>query len=100
MIFAHCTGERIMARYVQLICDYSPGDMAWSEVFSAFSITLPEDVRMHMTSVASFDTVATGFVVGQLALADQQLRPDNLLIFANCAPRKDVKHPREKNEGE
>ena len=89
-----------MARYLHLICDYSPGDMAWSEVFSAFSIILPEDVRMHMSSVASFDTVATGFVVGQLALADPQVRPSNMLIFANCAPRKDIKQARQKNEGE
>lgn len=85
---------------IHLICDYAPGDMAWAEIFSAFSARLPETSRLHLSSVGSFDTVATGFILGQLALAPTDLRPEELLIFANCAPRKDVKEARPNNEGE
>lgn len=55
---------------------------------------------MHMSHVASFDTIATGFVLAQLALAPPELKPDEMVIFANCAPRKDVKEARSNNEGE
>jgi hypothetical protein len=86
--------------HLHLICDYAPGDMAWAEVFSACAARLPEGTRMHISSVGSFDTVATGFMLAQLALAPNDLRPDDLLIFANCAPRKDIKAARPNNEGE
>lgn len=89
-----------MSTYLHLICDYAAGDLAWAEVYSVFSAKLPEHVRMHITSIHSFDTVATSFVLAQLAMADTDLRPQNLVIFANCAPRKDQKEARAKNEGE
>ncbi|HEY9773765.1 MAG TPA: hypothetical protein V6C81_08135 [Planktothrix sp.] len=85
---------------LHLICDYAPGDMAWAEVFNAFAARLPDTMRIHISSVGSFDTVATGFMLAQLALATTELRPENLLIFANCAPRKDIKLARPNNEGE
>jgi hypothetical protein len=88
------------ATFIHLICDYAPGDLAWAEVYSAFAASLPHDVRMNFMAVASFDTIGTGFSVGQLGLADLHLRPENLIIFANCAPRKDVKEARPRNEGE
>ena len=86
--------------YLHLICDYAPGDMAWAEIFSAFEAQLPKGAKTHMSSVGSFDTVATGFILAQLALSPTNLRPDDLIVFANCAPRKDVKEPRPNNEGE
>ncbi len=86
--------------YLHLICDYAQGDMAWAEVYSAFAARLPDSARMHATNVGSFDTVATGFILAQLAMAPLDLRPEDLLIFANCAPRKDVKTARPNNEGE
>ncbi|HEY9754887.1 MAG TPA: hypothetical protein V6C97_06995 [Oculatellaceae cyanobacterium] len=89
-----------MATFIQLICDYAPGDLAWAEVYSAFAAHLPENVRMNFMSVHSFDTIGTGFAVAQLGLAETKLRPENLIIFANCAPRKDVKDARPNNEGE
>src|ERR1700722_4713602 len=89
-----------MNNYLHVICDYAPGDLAWAEVYSAFVAKLPSTVRMHISSVNSFDTISTGFMVGQLALAEEALRPKDLLIFANCAPRKDMKHARTNNEGE
>jgi hypothetical protein len=88
------------ATFVQLICDYAPGDLAWAEVYSAFAASLSPDVRMNFMAVNSFDTISTGFAVGQLGLADLHLRPENLIIFANCAPRKDIKEARPNNEGE
>jgi S-adenosyl-l-methionine hydroxide adenosyltransferase len=89
-----------MSTFVQLVCDYAPGDLAWAEVFSAFAAHMPEHVRLNFTSVHSFDTIGTGFVVGQLGMSEPNLRPQNLLIFANCAPRKDLKVARVNNEGE
>jgi len=86
--------------YLHLICDYAPGDMAWAELYSAFTACVPEAMRVHMTSVAPFDTVATGFVLAQLALGLKELRPKDLIVFANCAPRKDIKEARQRNEGE
>ncbi len=86
--------------YLHLICDYAPGDLAWAEVCSAFAAKLPDNVRMHLSTVASFDTIATGFILAQLALSPTELRPEELIVFANCAPRKDVKEPRINNEGE
>lgn len=89
-----------MKCFIHLICDYAPGDLAWAEVFSAMASKLPADTGMHFTSVGSFDTIATGFVVGQLSLSDKDLRPENLVVFANCAPRKDRKEARDNNAGE
>lgn len=89
-----------MKCFIHLICDYAPGDLAWAEVYSAMMARLPQDVTMHFTTVGSFDTIATGFVTAQLALADPELRSDNLIVFANCAPRKDKKEARSNNAGE
>lgn len=89
-----------MKSFIHLICDYAPGDLAWSEVYSAMMANLPADASIHFTSVGSFDTIATGFVVAQLALADNDLRPENMVVFANCAPRRDKKEARSNNAGE
>lgn len=76
------------------------GDLAWAEVYSAMAARLPDNCALHLTSVASFDTIATGFVVGQLSMTVAELRPENMVIFANCAPRKDKKEARANNAGE
>ncbi len=89
-----------MSYLVHLICDYGPGDMAWAEVTSAFMQCLPSTARLHLTSVRPFDTIATGFILAQLAAADESLRPKNMLVFANTAPRKDNVKARVNNEGE
>lgn len=89
-----------MSCFVHVICDYAPGDLAWAEVMAALSAQLPYDARFHLTSVGSFETIAQGFVLAQLGLADTDLRPENLIIFANCAPRKDRRAARANNEGE
>jgi S-adenosyl-l-methionine hydroxide adenosyltransferase len=83
-----------------MICDYAPGDLAWAEVTSALRARLSNDVQLHMTAVKSFDTIATGFVLAQLSLAPPELRPPEMLVFANTAPRKDTTTPKVANEGE
>jgi len=83
-----------------LICDYAPGDMAWAEISSVFAANLGTQVKMHLTSVRSFDTIATGFVLAQLSLAEEQHHPKKMLVFANTAPRKDRHTPKVNNEGE
>lgn len=89
-----------MRRYIHVICDYAPGDLAWAEVNSAMMAQVPDDVGLYCTSVGSFDTIATGFVVGQLSLTRAELRPENMIVFANCAPRRDKKEARSNNAGE
>ncbi|MBK7748775.1 MAG: SAM-dependent chlorinase/fluorinase [Candidatus Obscuribacter sp.] len=89
-----------MSSFIHLVCDYASGDLAWAEIMAALSCKLHDDTRIHTTSVMPFDTVATGFIVAQLALSARELRPKNLLVFANCAPRKDKKDARPGNEGE
>lgn len=86
--------------YVHVICDYAPGDLAWAEVHAALMANLSSSVVLHCTTVGSFDTVSTGFVVGQLSLTSPSLRPQRTIVFANCAPRKDRKEARSNNAGE
>ncbi len=88
-----------MAGCVHLICDYAPGDLAWSEIVAALCDELPPDVRLQQTAVASFDTIATGFAVAQLG-GRKSKKAKNNLVFANCAPRKDKTAARKDNEGE
>ena len=89
-----------MGNLIQLICDYGPNDMAWAEVTAAFMGALPDGWHLHCTTVPPFDTIATGFIVSQLCVAEPPLRPKNLFVFANTAPRKDNLKARENNEGE
>jgi len=89
-----------MTHLVHLICDYGPGDLAWAEVVSAFSRYLPPPARLHCTTVPPFDTIATGFILAQLAGGDDSLRPKDIIVFANTAPRKDNLKARVNNEGE
>jgi hypothetical protein len=85
--------------FINLICDYAPGDLAWSEILTALADEIPSNVRLIQTCVGSFDTVATGFTVAQLSRRPRKSQGNNLL-FANCAPRKDNSKARNDNEGE
>lgn len=89
-----------MAKLIHFVADYAPGDLAVSEVISALSRHTPREFRYHFTSVNSFDTISTGFVVAQLARQNDSLRPEDTIIYANCAPRKDRHEARTNNEGE
>jgi hypothetical protein len=89
-----------MQKLIHLVMDYAPGDLACAEVISAMAAQIPGDYHWHLTSVHSFDTISTGFVVAQLGNQSEQLRPQDTLIYANCAPRKDRREARANNEGE
>ena len=87
-------------KYVAAICDYGEGDLAWLEVKAALRRYLPKGSSVDRTGVHSFATLELGFVVQQLGLASPEQRPDNMIIFGNCAPRKDRGDARHNNEGE
>lgn len=89
-----------MSGLVHIVADYSPGDLAFAEMVSALVKHLPDGYMIWGTSVASFDTTALGFEVAQLGLQDEALRPEQFLIYANCAPRGDRSEARRSNEGE
>jgi hypothetical protein len=89
-----------MKSFLHLICDYAPGDLAWAEIIASVEARIPPHVRTHLTSVRSFDTIATGFAVAQLAMAEPPMRPEEMVIFANTAPRKDRHKARKNNAGE
>lgn len=89
-----------MKGLVHVIADYSPGDLAFAEMVSALTKHLPDNFQLWGTSVASFDTIALGFEVAQLGLQHEDLRPQNTIVYANCAPRKDLSEARRNNEGE
>lgn len=89
-----------MSSFIHLVCDYAQGDLAWAEVVAALSSKLHVDTRIHSTSVAPFDTISTGFILAQLSLSTSKLRPSNMLVFGNTAPRRDKKEARPNNEGE
>ena len=88
-------------RVLTAIYDYPRGDLADLEVRMALRYYLP-GWSIESASTPSFKTLATGFAVAQTALAPlaQRLAPDRFLIYANCAPRKDVDSERTNNEGE
>jgi hypothetical protein len=83
------------------VYDYPRGDLADLEVRLALRHYLPE-WRLETSSVPSFKTLPTGFVVAQAALSPlaTSLGSENFIVYANCAPRKDAEHNRKHNEGE
>ncbi|MDZ4785739.1 MAG: hypothetical protein SGJ02_06660 [bacterium] len=87
-------------KIVHIVADYGAGDLAFSEMISALARHLPAGWDWHATSVDSFDTIATGFIVAQLGLQIESLRAPQTIIYANCAPRKDRSIARKNNEGE
>ena len=88
-----------MSKFIHAICDYAAGDLAWSEIISALAARHAE-TRPHITTVAPFDTISTGFALAQLGMSMPPLRPAKMLIFANTAPRKDRNVARKNNAGE
>jgi hypothetical protein len=89
-----------MHKLIHFIADYAPGDLAVSEVVSALCANVPNDYVWQFTSVHSFDTISAGFAVAQLGLQREPLRPQETIVYANCAPRKDRREARKNNEGE
>lgn len=82
--------------FIHLIADYGTGDLAFSEVIQRLHRELPQ-AHILPTSVPAFSTIATGFVLAQLALNDPT---PGMAIYSNTAPRKDDDQKRDKNAGE
>jgi S-adenosylmethionine hydrolase len=82
--------------FIHLITDYGTGDLAFAEVIQRLKAGIP-DAYILPTSVPAFSTIATGFVIAQLALNQA---PANLFIYSNTAPRKDDHTKRPDNAGE
>jgi hypothetical protein len=85
---------------VQLVMDYDKGDMAEGEVIQALCRQLPFGWQMNFTKANSFKTTETGFIAGQYALAPRSAGDPPLVIYINCAPRKDARSSRANNGGE
>ncbi len=85
---------------VHFVADYGPGDMAVTEVMDALYDELPQNFATQFTSVHSFKTTETGFVVGQLGLKPRPEDAPRRILYVNCAPRRDMHESRKNNEGE
>lgn len=87
-------------KLVYVVADYGDlHDLAFAEVTQRLYKEL-QDAQAHIKSYAvpAFDTVATGFVIAQLAVNSQL--GDQHKFFVNTAPRKDDLRPRVKEAGE
>lgn len=92
---------KVSDRLIHLVMDYGPNDMATSEILDRLSSSVPESFRFNVTSVPSFNTVATGFIVAQLGLVERDdTWSGTRILYINCAPRKDRGSARLNNEGE
>ena len=86
--------------FVHVIADYGPvGDMAFSEVRQALRYALRDKIaHIEISSVPAFDTVATGFLLAQLA--NNHKMGARQFFYVNTAPRADDPRPRVNNAGE
>lgn len=80
---------------IHLVADYGENDLAFAEVIQALKKFLPQS-DVIPTVVPAFDTLSTGFIVGQLANSPGPER----IIYHNTAPRRDDSKGRKNNEGE
>lgn len=83
---------------IHVVGDYGSGDIAFAEVVTRLKAHLPNAEILSVISVRAFNTVETGFCVSRLAMAE--IVPENMVVFHNCAPRKDASQARKNNEGE
>ncbi|MCD8484514.1 SAM-dependent chlorinase/fluorinase [Candidatus Woesebacteria bacterium] len=87
-----------MKRLLHVICDYQPASQEFGEILERL-YTQNWDLDLHIipTSIPSFDTVATGFMVYQFALGQN---PPGTVMYVNTAPRKEQKAAMQNNAGE
>lgn len=86
--------------FVHIIADYgSVDDMAFAEVRQALRYQMRDTIaHMEASSVPAFDTVATGFMLAQLAINHRM--GERQLFYVNTAPRRDDTNARGNNAGE
>ncbi len=78
------------------IQDYKAGSLEFAEINSRLvsNIENLNEVFLQDVSVPSLDTMALGFVTGQLAYAPH---PGRMVIYGNCAPRRTSDKARKDN---
>jgi hypothetical protein len=83
---------------LHMICDYAPDGLEFAEIVTRMRghLTDPRSVLIHQTATPPLDTIAVGFVTGQLALGPA---PQRMVIFGNSAPRRDRHEVSEANRG-
>lgn len=81
-----------------MICDYAPDGLEFAEIATRLRghLVEPGSVLIHQTATPPLDTIAVGFVTGQLALGPPTRR---MIIFGNAAPRRDRHEVSEGNLG-
>ncbi|MBU6234886.1 MAG: SAM-dependent chlorinase/fluorinase [Alphaproteobacteria bacterium] len=84
---------------VTVLADYGHlHDLAFAEVRQRLYAELGDGFLIETVAVPAFDTVATGFVLAQMAINSRL--GANHKFFVNTAPRKDDLKPRARNAGE
>lgn len=87
-----------MKRLLHVICDYKASSQEFGEILQRlYAQNWDIDLQTIPTSVPSFDTVATGYLVYQLAMGQN---PPETMMYVNTAPRKEQKAAMQNNAGE
>ena len=87
-----------MKRLLHVICDYQGSSQEFGEITQRiYAQNNDLDLNLIATSVPSFDTMATGFLLYQFALGEH---PEGMVAYVNTAPRKEIKAAMENNAGE
>jgi S-adenosylmethionine hydrolase len=87
-----------MKRLLHVICDYQASSQEFGEILQRiYAQNVDLDLQVIATSVPSFDTVSTGFLVSQFALGEH---PEGMMLYVNTAPRKEVTTAMVNNAGE
>ena len=79
-----------------IVADYGHGDLAFAEVVQRIKCHLP-DAEPVLVPVPAFSSLAAGFCVAQLGLAEA---PPGTIVYHNVAPRLDDEEARTANQGE
>lgn len=87
-----------MKRLLHVICDYQASSQEFGEILQRiYAQNADLDLQVIATSVPSFDTISTGFLVSQFALGEH---PEGMTLYVNTAPRKETKQAMVNNAGE
>lgn len=87
-----------MKRLLHVICDYQASSQEFGEILQRiYAQNTDLDLNVIATSVPSFDTISTGFLLYQFALGEH---PEGMMMYVNTAPRKEQKAAMQNNAGE
>lgn len=88
----------LMQRLLHVICDYQASSQEFGEILQRiYAQNADLDLNVIATSVPSFDTISTGFLLSQFALGEH---PEGMVMYVNTAPRKEVTAAMVNNAGE